>query len=271
MVIDEVLKEAKNRLKEVAERPLFEAEILLSHFLKVDRVYLHLNYDTEIDDLTQFFKLIERRANFEPIEYITNEVSFYSRKFKIYRGVLIPRPETEELIKNVIPYIKSYKNIVEIGTGSGVIAITLAKLLNKEIIACDVNNKAIELAKENALLHNVDKKIKFIESDMLERIYTSIEVIISNPPYISDSFKIDKNLTFEPKNSLFGGKRGDEFIQKLIDISIERGIKLLACEIGYDQKGYIIDYLKSKNINLERVIFYKDLNNLDRGFIVRFE
>lgn len=268
MRIDEALKRATKELAHVSKRPLFEAEILLAHLLNQERVYLHLHFDKELDEAQAFFALVARRANFEPIEYITQEVSFYSNIFKIKKGILIPRPETEELLKHAIPYIKGFDNIVEVGTGSGIISIMLAKLLRKKnLIACDINKEAIELAKENALRHNVSKNIQFIQSDILERIYTSIDVLISNPPYIANNFELEENVLFEPKEALFGGERGDEFLKRLIDVAIERDVKILACEMGYDQKEYIQHYCESKNVEIVR--FYRDLNNLDRGFIAR--
>jgi len=131
-------------------RPRFEAELLLAHFIKKDRVYLHTFDNIRVENLQEFFKLVERRANFEPLEYIIGEVSFYDITLKIRKGVLIPRPETEILIDRVSEIIEreNIKNIIEVGVGSGAISIVLArKFPNLKILATDISDSAIRFSK----------------------------------------------------------------------------------------------------------------------------
>lgn len=268
MRIDEALKIAKDRLSKVTDRASLESEILLAKALKRDRVYLHLNYYENLtkDSEVKYFEFIDRREKFEPVEYITNSASFYSREFYVDERVLIPRPETELLIDRILE-LKDIKSAVEIGVGSGVISIVL-KLLNPDldISGVDISQRAIEVASLNAKKYSLD--IEFRESNLLDNFSKDVDAIISNPPYIKFDEKLEKNLDFEPSNALFGGIKGDEILKKIIDLAIERGVKYLICEMGYDQRESITTYLKEREI--DNFSFYRDLANLDRGFVVKF-
>jgi release factor glutamine methyltransferase len=170
--------------------------------------------------------------------------------------------------------------VLEIGTGCGIISILLAlklKELNKDfaILAVDINNKALKLAHENAVKLGVERHITFINSNILDSVEHSIigqtDIIVSNPPYIANNFKLEANVLKEPKNALFGGKIGDELLQKIIDKTIENSIKYLACEMGYDQKKKIENYLKKKNYSFKSLQFYKDWSDIDRGFTLELQ
>jgi release factor glutamine methyltransferase len=265
--IQSCLVDGQNTLKESVDRPLLESEILLSYVLQKSREYLHTNDTKEVGELEreEFFSLLERRANGEPIEYLINRVSFYSNEFYIDKRALIPRPESEILLDKVVNLnLTDVKTILEVGVGSGVLSIMLKKLIKKdiEILATDISSDAIDVAKINAKKHAVN--IEFIHTNLLDNIDKDIDLIISNPPYISQDYKIDKNLEFEPREALFAEDNGLGIIKKLIDIAIYRGVKYLVCEIGYDQKESIEEYLTNKDI--KRVEFYKDLASFDRGF-----
>jgi release factor glutamine methyltransferase len=245
-----------------------EAEILLAHALGVSRIYLYTNINLEVDiDKHSYLKSVKRRENFVPIEYITNSVSFYSNEFYIKEGVLVPRPETEILIDMVLEKIPKHKiNIAEIGVGSGVISIMLSKMIkNADFIATDISAKALEISRKNIELHGI-KNITLIETNLLDGVDTNIDILVSNPPYISDDYEVLSPLKHEPKEALFGGIGGLEIIKKIINLVISRKIPLLVCEIGYDQQSDIRDFLENKRYKM--IQFYKDLAGLDRGFIL---
>ena len=263
MRIDEALQEAVKMLRDVA-RPRLEAEILLAHTLEKDRIYLHAHPE-EMVKAEPFFALVQRRAAGEPVEYLTGRVSFFGEEFFIEPGVLIPRPETEILVEKVAKELQGTEHVAEIGTGSGVIAIMLKKLLpNLKIVATDFNPKAIEVAKKNATKHAVH--VDFRLASYLDGITEPIDVIVSNPPYIKRGYELPKSVRYEPESALFGGEEGDEVLRRIVDIFIHSPAKLLACEMGYDQRASMREYMRS--LGLEP-IFYKDLAGLDRGFIVR--
>ncbi len=263
MRIDEALQEAMKMLRDV-ERPRLEAEILLAHILGKERIYLHAHPDAMIE-AEPFFALVRRRAEGEPVEYLTGKVSFYGEEFHITPGVLIPRPETEILVEKVAKELRGTERVAEIGTGSGVIAIMLKKLLpDLQIIATDINPKAIELAKKNAALHDVE--IEFRLASYIEGITEPIDAIVSNPPYIKRGYKLPKSVRYEPQNALFGGEEGDEVLRRIVTIFADSDAKLLACEMGYDQRAPMQVFMRSLGLEPK---FYRDLAGLDRGFIVR--
>ena len=268
MRIDEALEIAKKRLRGVAQRPLFEAQILLSHLLGKDRVYLHAHGEERLDAKTfeAFFRAVERRAANEPIEYITGNVSFYGKLFYIEPGVLIPRPETELLVDEVAKELRGNERVVEIGVGSGVIAIMLKKLFPKlSITATDISQKALMLAAKNAKKHGV--MLELVHTSFTDGLKDDFDVIVSNPPYIKRGEKLEPNVAeYEPHEALFGGEEGDEVLRSIIDRFFASNAKILACEMGYDQKEKIENYLRRFGA---RARFYKDLAGLDRGFVVR--
>ena len=270
--IKETLKEAREALSAVSDIPQKEAVILATHILNVSETYLFLHEEDLFENYEKFISLVKRRGEGEPIEYITNKVSFYSREFFIEKGALIPRPETELLVDEVVKNLKDFHNnklcIAEIGTGSGIISILLALLLPKvKIIATDISKDALNIAKINIKKYALEDRIKLYHTSYLNGIDEDTDIIVSNPPYVPNEFKIDKPLEYEPKEAIFGGKKGDEILYNIIDIFRDRDIKFLACEMGYDQKDSISSYLKNKGFN--DFYFYKDLAGLDRGFVVK--
>jgi release factor glutamine methyltransferase len=265
--IEDWLTLGERALKKTAERPRREAEILLSCVLNKDRLYLI----THLDEMTyapDFDTLLMRRGTNEPIEYITSNVSFFSQEFFIAQGALIPRPETEILIEKLLEKVdaKSQEQIVEVGVGSGIISIVLAQhLLEAKFIASDISLDAIKIAKINIMRKEMVKRIKVVHTDLLEGIDEKIDILVSNPPYIENGIVLGENLSYEPQNALYGGTIGDEILRRLIDEAFTRDVRLLACEMGYDQKAKIEAYLEGKDfVSLE---FYKDYSDHDRGFI----
>ena len=210
-----------------------------------------------------------RRKENQPLEYITNRVSFYSQEFHIEQGALIPRPETELLIDEVLAVAdkEAPLTIVEVGVGSGIISTILAQELPKaKIIAVDISPDALKVARKNIEAFGLSDRIELREGDLLEPITEHIDILVSNPPYIADGEPLESNLDYEPDLALFGGEIGDEIIQRLLDETIKRDIPYFACEMGYDQKPKVENYLDNK---YERLIFYKDLAGHDRGFVLK--
>ena len=226
----------------------------------------------------KYFSLIEKHIKKDvPLSHLVGFEYFYDRKFKVTKDVLSPRMETEELIYKVIEYVKtSNKNnlkILDLCTGSGIIAITLKKELDQitiDVVASDVSEEAIEVAKENAQYHDAD--VRFIQSDIFNNINDKFDIIVSNPPYIDrkDEVTMKENvLNYDPHLALFAEEEGMYFYRKIIeqakDYLKENGVMFF--EIGYDQKDKIIK-LSKKNGYLAQV--YKDINGRYRmAFLVR--
>ena len=226
----------------------------------------------------KYFSLIEKHIKEDvPLSHLVGFEYFYDRKYKVTKDVLSPRMETEELIYKVIEYINaSNKNkfkILDLCTGSGIIAITLKKELEQvsvDVIASDISEEAIEVAKENAQSH--DATIKFIKSDIFNNIDDKFDIIVSNPPYIDRKDEVtmqDNVLKYDPHLALFAEEEGMYFYRKIIeqanDYLNENGV--IFFEIGYDQKDKII---KLADMNGYSAEVYKDINGRDRiAFLVR--
>ena len=226
----------------------------------------------------KYFSLIEKHIKEDvPLSHLVGFEYFYDRKYKVTKDVLSPRMETEELIYKVIEYVKaSSKNnfkILDLCTGSGIIAITLKKELSQfsiDVVASDISEEAIKVAKENAQSH--DAIIKFIQSDIFNNIADKFDIIVSNPPYIDRKDEVtmqDNVLKYDPHLALFAEEEGMYFYRKIIeqanDYLNENGV--IFFEIGYDQKDKII---KLADLNGYSAEVYKDINGRDRmAFLVR--
>ena len=226
----------------------------------------------------KYFSLIEKHIKEDvPLSHLVGFEYFYDRKFKVTKDVLSPRMETEELIYKVIEYVKkTNKNnlkILDLCTGSGIIAITIKKELEQvsvDVIASDISEEAIEVAKENARFH--EATIKFIKSDIFNNIDDKFDIIVSNPPYIDRKDEVtmqDNVLKYDPHLALFAEEEGMYFYRKIIeqanDYLNENGV--IFFEIGYDQKDKII---KLADLNGYSAEVYKDINGRDRmAFLVR--
>ncbi len=273
MTIAEALNWAIPHLQESCDRPQFEAELLLAHHLGRDRLYLYTHENETVSDIQPFQTLVARREAHEPYEYITGSVSFYDIELQITPGVLIPRPETELLIDRAAGLIEEHNiaKLVEIGVGSGAISIVLArKFPQLKITATDISDEALRLARQNIERFGLSDRITLLKSHLMDEVKTDAEMVISNPPYIADGFVLDKNVgQYEPHTALFGGEKGDELLKQIIDETDRKEIRWLVCEMGYDQKAAIQEYLKA--FGVEYVDFYQDLAGFDRGFVVEFE
>jgi len=273
----QIVKEYSRYLKEVTHIPQKEVEILILHLVQQNTIWLHLNYDKECDLEVEknLEKLVQKRATNYPLEYITSRASFYGEVFHVRDGVLIPRPETEILVEKAEAILKEIKTpkVLEIGVGSGIISVMLAILIPEiEIIAVDINDKAIELAKSNAKKHKVEDKITFIKSDLFENVPNiAFDMVISNPPYIANDYKLPLNVKYEPSNALFGGSIGDELLKDIIIQTKQREIQYLLCEMGYDQKNPLSTFVKENISSYKSLEFYKDYDKFDRGFILIYK
>jgi release factor glutamine methyltransferase len=266
----QIVREYSAYLKEVTHIPQKEVEILILHLVQKNTIWLHLNYDKECLCEKELEKLVKKRATNYPMEYITSRASFYGEVFNVKDGVLIPRPETEILIENAETILRKIEKpkVLEIGVGSGIISVMLAILIPEiEIIAVDINDIALELAKSNAIKHGVDDKITFIKSDLFTNVPDlKFDMVVSNPPYIADDYKLPANVKYEPSNALFGGNIGDELLKNIIVQTNERDIQYLLCEMGYDQKNPLTTYINDKISTYKKLDFYKDYDKFDRGF-----
>ena len=272
MTIKELLNWAKNELKATCERPLFEAELLLSHHLDQDRIYLFIHENDSVKDVDGFKKLIQRRAANEPYEYIVGYASFYDIHLEVEKGVLIPRPETEILIDLVADIIEkeNITRIAEIGVGSGAISVVLArKFPELRIISTDICDTPLKVAGKNIDTFGLNEQIELRKSNLIDEVSEVLELIVSNPPYIAEDFLLESNVVdHEPKEALFGGRVGDELLKQIILDVKERGVKYLACEMGYDQKEPIQAFVNE--VGVQSIKFYKDLAGFDRGFVIEF-
>ncbi|HIP19634.1 MAG TPA: peptide chain release factor N(5)-glutamine methyltransferase [Sulfurimonas sp.] len=270
-IVKDLLREMTELLSPHIERASREAQLLLMAHLNEDELWLITHQNSEVSDTKELFEWVKRRCENEPFEYITNRVSFYSEEFFIKEGALIPRPETELLIDEVF---KTYENknasltFVEVGVGSGIISIMLAKHYpNARFIAVDISQNALDIAEVNIEKFGLSRRIELRLGSLLEPINEKIDYLVSNPPYIEDGIDLESNLSYEPQNALFGGKVGDELIKKLLDGVLKQKIKFFTCEMGYDQQDRIQTYLKDKNF--KSIEFYKDYSDFDRGFTLK--
>jgi release factor glutamine methyltransferase len=202
----------------VIENSSLEGEILLRHTLGVDRAFLFANLDQELTtaQTKKIGELLDRRQSGEPSAYITGHKEFYGLDFKVDNRVLIPRPETELLVENAIAWCRQYKysTIADIGTGSGCIAISLAKNLPEAMVyAVDYSSSALEVAKDNTALYNLQEHIKLVCGNLLEPLPALVDMIVTNLPYVT---KDEVNSLFEPELALNGGPDGLDIIKELI-------------------------------------------------------
>ncbi len=267
--VEQWLREITTKLQGVVERPRREAQLLIMALLEKDELWLMTHEDHIIEDDLKLGEWIARRKVNEPLEYITERVSFYSETFHIEAGALIPRPETELLIDEVLAIADKQREltIVEVGVGSGIISTILAKELpNAKIIAVDISPDALKVAGKNIEAFGLSDRVELRQGDLLSPITEKIDILVSNPPYIAEDEVLESNLDYEPDLALFGGKIGDEIIQRLLDEVESRKIAYFACEMGYDQKPKVENYLDHRYDELR---FYKDLAGHDRGFVLK--
>ncbi|MFH0729194.1 MAG: peptide chain release factor N(5)-glutamine methyltransferase [Pseudomonadota bacterium] len=260
------------------EQARASAEILLAHALGLKRIDLYLRYDQPLhpEELARFKTYIKRRVNSEPVAYITGEKEFWSMPFTVTPDVLIPRPDTECLVETALALIPATDNIpsmrvLELGTGSGAIAVALAsERRSARIFASDRSGPAIRIAQKNAGRHGLANKIHFFCSDWFLSIRSGVffDMIVSNPPYIRRdgiSGLQPEIVRYEPHDALDGGAHGVDALEAIICRSkaylVPKGYLLL--EIGYDQKASVVEIAQNAG-GYEPVRFFRDYGGLDR-------
>lgn len=260
MNIQDILKMAK---KEIAS---LDAEILLSFLLNQPREYLIAHFNKKIDQKIQkkYQKLVNRRKNYEPIAYIINKKEFYGLDFFVNKNVLIPRPETEKIVDLVIKNAPKNGFLLDIGTGSGCIPISILKnRADLKAGAVDISKKALKIAKKNAENHKINHKIKFIHSDLLKNINLNQKnplIIVANLPYIPKNYQLMSDVVdYEPHKALFAGEDGLFFYKKLFNDLKKREINfdLLIFEADLRQKLFFKDFV-SKNWRQKNIQFYEN-------------
>ncbi|MEI0494377.1 peptide chain release factor N(5)-glutamine methyltransferase [Brachyspira intermedia] len=257
-----------------------EAQTIIMHALCISKIKLISEGLKELtdSDINKIDSFINRRLNYEPLSYIINKKEFYGFDFYVDNNVLIPRPETEELIDLVLDYTKDKDNIsvCDIGSGSGNIPVTLKKLFleknkNIDITAIEISEGAFQVIKKNALnILGDEKLINIINADALSFIpENKFDIIVSNAPYVPlrDKDLLQKDLEFEPQNALYSGYDGLDFYKSFLSI-IEKYLNdngAFFFEIGYDQGEALINICNS--LNIKNVSVKKDLSGKDRFLI----
>ena len=260
-IINKALEEIKASGKEIPN-PIGEIYIILEHLTGKDKLFLTLNKDYEIDE-ENFFALLNKRLDNTPMAYIIGKKYFRNIVLKTDERALIPRFCTEDLIDLVNKYINSNDKVLDMCTGTGAIALAIKEENPQVAVTCsDISEDALNLAKENARLNNLS--INFILSDLFENISETYDILIANPPYISEKeyINLEADIFKEPKLALVGGDLGYEYYEKIIKDAREKIRRMIFFEIGYDQ-GKNIKELLEKNLYKD-IKIYKDLENFDR-------
>lgn len=279
MTIRETMKKGMIDLKTNGiEEPKLKARILMQFILNKSRQYL-LVYDNQPLSLRQevnYFKAIKKIINGIPLQHITHMQEFMKMNFYVNEDVLIPRSDTEVLVEEVIAIANKIKakKILDLCTGSGAVAVSLAKYVkNSEITAVDISKKALSVAKLNAKSNEVENQITFVESDLFEKLNKEkYDMIVSNPPYIKKKVikTLDKEVQKEPKIALDGGYDGLDFYRKIIHQGYEylKFKGYLCLEIGYDQKIDVIELIENEG-KYRDTYCKKDLYGNDRVVITK--
>ena len=276
MNIEIAIKKACQELKNnQIGSALLDSEVLLSSVIKKDRKFILLNPDKELNqnDQNNFKELILKRSKGKPLAYLTGIKSFWKYDFKVNEKVLIPRPDTEIIIEQVLKIYKNkdYINFLEFGIGSGCITLSILKEKKSFLgTGVDLSQDCIDISRYNANKLGVSNRLKLIKSDVDNLNFRKYDLIISNPPYIKklDLKKLNREvINYEPKLALDGGLEGLSVIRKVIKKSSEL-IKThgkLILEIGYDQKELVKKILKENNFYVNKT--FKDLAKNDRCIV----
>ena len=273
MIIDEALFMGIRELNNYnIEDSNLKAKLLISNVLNVKKEYIliHGNEKIPLDKLNEYFKKIERLAKGEPIQYILQSQEFFGINFYVDENVLIPQPDTETLVIEAIKTIRRENRelkVLDLCTGSGAIGICLARENNVEVTASDISSKALEVAKKNCTMNNVD--VKLIESDLFENIKEKYDIIVSNPPYIESSVidTLSSEVRNEPRIALDGGEDGLDYYRRIAEDSKDHLFTngYLIVEIGYNQKDSVEKIFKESGY--KNICTVKDLGKNYRVII----
>jgi len=277
MTLLEVLQSTTDYLqKRSIENPRLNAEQLLAHVLGRSRMELYLEFERPLGEteLAPLRELVKRRGQGEPLQHLLGTVEFCGLTFAIDKRAMVPRPETEELVELLKSQIPNSKfQILDVGTGSGVIALSLAaKFPEADIFAVDISEEALALSQENAVALGLSERVKFSKNDLLEKIAERFDLIVANLPYIGiqDRTTLSREVLHDPEAALFGGEAGNEVIRQLIEkapFRLNPG-GLLALEIGLNQGEALLELLRQKkyhDIELKR-----DYSGIPRFLLARY-
>ncbi len=280
MQLKQALSSAIDRL-EAADvgSPRMNAEVLLMFVLGVNRAYLyaHPERDLTAEDEARYDEVLARRATGMPSQYITGHQEFWGLDFVVSPAVLIPRPETEHLVETVLELARGipHPKLVDVGTGSGCVALALAhELKSAEVYAVDVSADALEIARANAARPQLDGRVRFMQSNVLEALadVCDFDFVVSNPPYVGfgEADKVQKSVRdFEPRVAVFAGEQGLDVIGLLIE-QAHRALKpggWLAMEIGYSMRDAVVNLLSPTMWEDVRVV--PDLQGIPRVVAAR--
>lgn len=272
--IIDILRATEDTLREKKiTNPRLNAELLLSNTLRTKRLNLYLEFEKPLSEseIAAFRDKLRRRINHEPLQYILGFSEFYGLKLRVQPGVLIPRPETELIVDRALEILKSgeIQNpvVLDIGTGSGCISISLANNCQCSIDAIDISSEAIQIAKENSNSHKTTSKINFIWRSLNNDIeLTKYDLIISNPPYIPlNEFEClpEEIKLYEPRFALTDEKDGLSLYKQIFSLVKEQNVRApLLLEIGDGKKEKIAETIS--NFGLDRFCFHKDLLGIER-------
>ena len=277
MTVLEVLQATTAYLKKHnVENSRLNAEHLMAHALDRKRIELYLDFERELTEteLVPLRELVKRRSEGEPLQHLLGTVEFCGLTFLCDKRAMVPRPETEQLVELVEARIENRESrIVDVGTGSGVIAISLAaKFPGAKILAVDISDDALAVAQENAAMLNLKDRVQFLKSCLLENVEGTFDLIVANLPYVStqDRHTLSREVLHDPEVALFGGKRGDELVRELIDQAPTRlhpGGRL-ALEIGLGQSETLLSALAEKNYR--DICSKNDYNGVTRFIFARY-
>jgi release factor glutamine methyltransferase len=263
--------------KHKIESPRLNAEHLIAHVLKMSRLQLYLEFETKLNEqeLSQLRDLVRRRGQGEPLQHLLGTVEFCGQTFLCDKRALVPRPETEELVELVISETGNRKpeRIVDVGTGSGIIALSLAaKFPEAKVVAVDVSEDALSLARENAARLGLIDRVQFQKSDLLENFSERSDLIVANLPYVSmqDRQSLAREVLHDPDVALFAGEKGDELVRRLIEQApahLKPG-GLLALEIGINQAEGLTEFLRQKNY--QDIEAKKDYSGIARFVLAKY-
>jgi release factor glutamine methyltransferase len=283
-ILEVISKTTEYFEKRGIESPRLTIELLLAHLLRKKRLDLYLEFERELDEetLAGLREMVKRRAAGEPLQYITGEAEFCGLRLMVDKRVLIPRPETELLVETVVERLKAESGkrgeeikIVDAGTGSGCIAVALARrLAGPEIWATDASREALDVARANAALHKVEKNVRFLEGDLLEVLPDSLQAdaIVSNPPYVAEGelAKLPKEVRdFEPVHALVAGEDGLKVIRRLV-MNAKRFLSpsgFVALEIGAGQRPAVEELFGQQGYKVAGVL--KDLQGHERVIVAQ--
>ncbi len=275
MTLGEWLKEGEARLSAGPhpDRARRDAEALLLHIVRRNRASLlaHGNEELDAAPAARYVTLLERRMTGEPIQYIFGQAEFYGLPFRVTRDVLIPRPETEHLVEKVLELAARFNQprIVDVGTGSGAIAVALARKLPGALLtAIDLSAAALAIARENAELNGVADRIRFLHGDLFAPVaQEQFDIVVSNPPYVADTDRNSLSVEvrdYEPMQALFAGNDGLHVYCRLIPAAHAMLVSggSVALEIGYSQAAAVRALLAESGF--DRIEFVADLQGIPR-------